>query len=150
MTTLYCYLQRIGQIGDCVIQADCWSLPGDKVQRGIVFHAQENADGAWDKTNFDAFGIDGETSFIMLRVTNGKKDILLPSTFAEVIKTKGLSNHLKVAIMGSDIEAYINGLQVATYSDPAASSKGYVGLALGNTRPDSPVFFDNFLLYNLK
>ena len=91
VTTLYSYLQRLGQIGDCVIEVDCWSLPGDKVGRGIVFHAQENNEGTWNKVSFDAFGIGGETLYGMQRITNGKLVILLPDTYADVIKTKGLT-----------------------------------------------------------
>jgi hypothetical protein len=147
---LVTWLERLGQIGDCVIEVDCWSQPGDMAQRGIIFHAPVNNGNTWSTVSFDAFGVSSVGSYALLRITNGTQSILLPYTSAEVIKNKGLPNHLKVAMKGSNIEAYINGLQVATFNDPSPIAKGYVGLAIRDARPDSPVFFDNFLVYDFK
>jgi hypothetical protein len=148
--TLVSRLKKLGYIGDCVIEVDSWTTLDAVVQRGIIVRSPENDGGSWDTLSFDAVGLNGGGSFGMVRVTNGKQVTLLPYTYAEVIKTKGLPNRLKVAIRGSNIEVYINGLQVATFNDPNPAGKGYVGLVIRNAQPNSPVFFDNFVVYDLK
>jgi len=88
---LCCWLEKLGLIGNCVIEVDCWSQFGDTAQRGVIFHVPANSGSTWSTVSFDAFGINSTGAYAILRVTNGKQDILLPYANTEIIKTKGLS-----------------------------------------------------------
>jgi len=153
LAVLYRFQTRVGKIKDCIAEVDCWSKPEESTFAGILFRAVlDNNEDKWDKTSQYVFLADsGYGAYCIHILINGKWKYPVFQKVSDVVKKDGSPNRLKVACVGSTIETYINGVQVETLTDETIKDEGYVGLFIETIRePNALVYFDNFLVYQIK
>jgi hypothetical protein len=150
----YIPLEKLGIIGNIVVEVDCWPTPAYPGPLcGIIFrYSSNNTQNVWgNNVNFYGFGVFNDAGkYVVGKWLNFKFTNLVNSTNTDAIR-KDQPNHLKVACNGSTIECYINGLQVEILEENSLADKGYVGLAVwapAGSKLDA--YFDNFMVYQIK
>ena len=132
-----CSNKAVGEQDNFVVEVDAGVLSSaDTSKYGLYFRRTDSGD-------FYAFMINGN-QYSIRKYVQSKWYYLQNSTASKYILTDGSKNTLKIACLGTTIEAYVNGQRLATLYDGSLTS-GKISLMA--SEPNTSIVFDNFKLY---
>lgn len=105
---------------------------------GLIFRYQ-------DADNYYRFVIYGEGLYSMTKRMSAQWVDIVEWTFSPAINQGQAENTLRVACVGDEITAWVNGEELTSVRD-ASFEEGYVGVTVGGWEPGVHVAFDSIVL----
>ncbi len=127
-----------GEFSDAEVSVDAEFLDG-RANVGFGLAARFRVDGG--SVSYYGLFIAGSGEYLLLKVVDGQEAVLKDWTTANLISPDG-PNTIKLELVGSTLNAYINGELVTTTRDSDIRSGGYALLA----GPGLAARYDNFML----
>jgi tRNA A-37 threonylcarbamoyl transferase component Bud32 len=140
------YDDKVGQLGDFVIEVDAKWMSQLNSSQGVYGIAFRNPDSA----NSYMFWVNNsDQSYVIWKQLNGSVSALQDWTHSDYISRGTAPNRLKIICQGAKISAYVNSGYLSTVTD-YSFSKGYAGMLVGKFKGallDADALFDNLKIY---